>query len=57
MKYSNRIPFKKPKIEGEPWLVGRDVVKILGYSNPSKAVIMYVDEDDRTKEKGDMRYE
>ncbi len=37
-------------IDNEPWLVGKDVAEILGYSNPSKAVIMHVDEDDRTKE-------
>ena len=36
--------------DGEPWFVGKDIAEILGYSNPSKAVIMHVDEDDRTKE-------
>ena len=25
-------------INGEPWLVGKDVTKALGYDNPSKAI-------------------
>lgn len=35
------------EIDGEPWLVGKDVAAALGYSNPSKAVIDHVDEEDR----------
>lgn len=35
------------EIEGEPWFVGRDVASVLGYSNPSKAVIIHVDEEDK----------
>ncbi|WP_427340178.1 BRO family protein [Caloranaerobacter sp. DY30410] len=34
----------------EPWFIGKDIAEILGYSNPSKAVIMHVDEEDRIKE-------
>lgn len=35
------------EIEGEPWFVGRDVASVLGYSNPSKAVIIHVDDEDK----------
>lgn len=35
-------------IDGEPWLVGKDVALVLGYSNPQKAIRDHVDEDDRT---------
>lgn len=33
--------------DGEPWFVGKDVAEILGYSNPRKAVIDHVDEEDK----------
>nr|DAH37077.1 MAG TPA: repressor domain protein [Caudoviricetes sp.] len=33
--------------DGEPWFVGKDVAKILGYSNTSKAVMDHVDEEDK----------
>lgn len=32
---------------GEPWFVGKDVAEVLGYSNPSKALIDHVDEEDK----------
>ena len=35
------------EVNGEPWLVGKDVAQALGYSNPSKAVIDHVDEEDK----------
>ena len=35
-------------IDGEPWLVGKDVAEALGYTNPQKAVRDHVDEKDRT---------
>lgn len=35
-------------IDGEPWLVGKDVAKALGYSNPSNAVVAHVDDEDKT---------
>lgn len=35
-------------IDGEPWLVGKDVAAALGYERESKAVVDHVDEDDRT---------
>lgn len=34
-------------IDDEPYLVGRDVAEVLGYSNPSKAVIAHVDDEDK----------
>ena len=34
-------------IENEPWFVGKDVAKRLGYSNPKKAVWDHVDEEDK----------
>lgn len=36
---------------GETWFVGRDAAEILGYTNPRKAVIDHVDEDDRFLER------
>lgn len=35
------------EVDGEPWLVGKDVAQALGYSNPSKAIIDHVDEEDK----------
>lgn len=32
---------------GEPWLVGKDVAKILGYSDVNKAIAMHVDDEDK----------
>lgn len=34
-------------IDGNVYFVGKDVAEILGYSNPSKAVLSHVDEDDK----------
>ena len=35
------------EIEGEPWLVGKDVAELLGYTNPLKAIRDHVDEEDK----------
>ena len=35
-------------VDNEPWFVGKDVAKILGYSNPQKAIRDHVDDEDRT---------
>ena len=35
------------EINGEPWFVGKDVAKALGYSNSSKAVSIHVDDEDK----------
>lgn len=34
-------------IDNNPWFVGKDIAEILGYSNPRKAIIDHVDEDDK----------
>lgn len=39
------------EIDGEPWLVGKDVALALGYTNPRKALDDHVDEED--KKQGD----
>ena len=36
------------EIDGEPWLVGKDVSLALGYTNPQKAIRDHVDAEDRT---------
>jgi len=36
------------EIDGEPWLVGKDVAAALGYSNASKAVLTHVDDEDKS---------
>ena len=33
--------------DGEPWFVGKDVAEILGYTNPRKAIIDHVDDEDK----------
>jgi len=35
------------EIDGEPWLVGKDVAAALGYSNPRKALSDHVNEEDK----------
>lgn len=35
------------EINGEPWLVGKDVAEALGYSNPRKAIGDHVDDEDK----------
>lgn len=37
------------EINGEGWLVGKDVAEHLGYNEPNKAIVRHVDEDDRMK--------
>ena len=34
--------------QGEPWFVGKDVSEALGYKNPSNALQVHVDEEDKT---------
>lgn len=36
------------EIDNKPYFVGRDVAEILGYSNPRKAIIDHVDDEDKT---------
>ena len=35
------------EIDGESWLVGKDVADRLGYSNPRDALAKHVDEEDK----------
>jgi len=35
------------EIDGEPWFVGKDVAEVLGYNNPSKALIDHVRKEDK----------
>ena len=35
------------EVDGELWFVGKDVAKILGYSNPRKAMIDHIDAEDK----------
>jgi prophage antirepressor-like protein len=35
-------------IDGEPYIVGKDVAEILGYTNPQKALRDHVDDEDKT---------
>lgn len=41
-------PVRTLAIDGDPWFVGTDVARILGYSNPSDAVRRIDDRDQRT---------
>lgn len=34
-------------VEGEPWLVGKDVAQVLGYAKPQNAIAAHVDGDDK----------
>ena len=40
------------EVEGEPWLVGRDVAAALGYANPRKALDDHVDPEDKMQGDG-----
>lgn len=35
------------EIDGEPWLVGKDVALALGYKNPQEAIRTHVDDEDK----------
>ena len=35
------------ELNGQPWLIGKDVAEALGYKNPGKAIIAHVDEEDK----------
>lgn len=35
------------EVDGEPWLVGKDVARALGYQNPSKAIADHIDPEDK----------
>ena len=35
------------ELDGEPWLVGKDVAEALGYSNTKDALATHVDDEDK----------
>jgi prophage antirepressor-like protein len=39
------------EIEGLPYFVGKDVAEVLGYTNPSEAIIDHVDDEDKLNSK------
>ena len=39
------------EIDGESWLVGKDVAERLGYADPNKAIAMHVDDEDKLNDK------
>ena len=46
-KYTEAHQIRTTVIDGEPWLVGKDVAEALGYSNTKDALIAHVEEEDR----------
>ena len=40
------------EVEGEPWLVGKDVAEALGYANPRDALAKHVDPEDKRQDDG-----
>lgn len=44
-------PVRTTEINGEPWLVGKDVAEILGYSNPNEALSEHIDQEDKLNSK------
>lgn len=44
---NNEFSIKSLVIDNEPWFVGKDVAEILGYTNPSKALLDHVDKEDK----------
>jgi len=43
-------PVRVVEIEGNPWFVGKDVAKVLGYARPTKAIHDHVDQEDRCEQ-------
>lgn len=39
------------EIDGEPWMVGKDVALVLGYANPNEAISDHVDDEDKLNSK------
>lgn len=40
-------PVRTVEVNGEPYLVGKDVAEILGYERPAKAILDHVDDEDK----------
>ena len=45
------------EINGEPWLVGKDVAESLRYSNPNEAIADHVDDEDKLNSKSLLSFE
>lgn len=45
--YDDSQEIRTIDIDGEPWFVGKDVAKLLGYSNTRKALTDHVDDEDK----------
>ena len=43
-----KLPVRTMNIDGEPYFVGSDVAKILGYLKPANAIANHVDDEDKT---------
>ena len=43
----NNSQVRPVDVSGEPWFVGKDIAEILGYTNPSKALLDHVDDEDK----------
>lgn len=42
---------RRVEVNGEFWLVGKDVARILGYTDENKAIAMHVDDEDKLNDK------
>ena len=45
-------PIRTVELDGEPWLVGKDVAAALGYSNTKDALAKHVDPEDKRQDDG-----
>lgn len=45
------------EVNSDPWFVGKDVAQILGYANPSEALLDHVDEEDKLNSKSLLSFE
>lgn len=43
----NNLPVRTVLTDDEPWFVGKDVAKILGYANTKDALLKHVDDEDK----------
>lgn len=48
---------RRVEVNGEFWLVGKDVAKALGYENQNRDIVRHVDEEDRRMLNGETQYQ
>lgn len=41
------LPVRKMEVDGEPYFLGKDVAKILGYTRTDNAIRKHVDDEDK----------